>query len=64
MTLFHRMFCDVGGMVSMRAARRRKIPLRCARASNISSRCVAGDARKRSRKQSHCFFHFAGVNEM
>jgi hypothetical protein len=30
----------------------------------ISSQCAADVARKRLRKPSHCFFHFAGVNDM
>jgi hypothetical protein len=49
---------------ALRAARCWQTRQRCARTAEISTHCVADDARKRLQSLSHCFFHFAGVNDM
>jgi hypothetical protein len=49
---------------SLRVARCCETSRCCAHVSQMSSHGVADDRRKRLRSTSHCFFHFAGVNDM
>jgi hypothetical protein len=63
-SLFHRMLCDVGAMRPRCAARWRKTAPRRAPAARMTPHCAAGDANKRLRTRSYCFFRFAGVNKM